>query len=54
MDQYVNTVGLEFDLHEMIAELAARELLERNSHLVELGKYFNNLFKKNSRVTLQT
>ena len=40
LDQYDNTVGLEFDLDLLVAELAARGTCQGNSQLVEL-KYLN-------------
>ena len=40
-------MGLEFDLDELVAKLAARGTCRGDSQLVKLVKYFKNVFKKN-------
>ena len=40
LDQYGNTVGLEFDLDEFVAEFSVRGTCQGDSQLVELVKYY--------------
>ena len=44
LDQYANTVGLEFDLVELVTEFAVRGTCRGDSQLMELVKYFKNVF----------
>ena len=44
LDQYANTVGLEFDRDELVAEFAVRETCRGDSQLMEHVNYFKKVF----------
>ena len=44
LDQYANTVGLEFDLDELVAEFAVRGTCRGDSQLMEHVNYFKKVF----------